>query len=272
MAIPFKYNVRSLLVRRVSTVMTGGGIALVVAVFVVVMAMVAGFAGAIQDSGSPDNMIVLRKGSTTETGSAFSLGQFDALKFLPQIKRDRSGQPLASPELPVQVLMSKIGGGRENIVLRGVMPVALQVHDKVHITQGRMFNPALNEVIVGKALLKRYTDCAIGSTLRLGRGTWKVVGIFEAGGSSFESEVWAGLHNVQDDTQRGAYYASVVLKMTPGRMRRRLSGAWPMIRGSICRVKPSPITIATSRWSPPNCASSGCWWRRLWRSGRFSPR
>ncbi len=216
MAIPFKYNVRSLLVRRVSTVMTGGGIALVVAVFVAVMAMVAGFAGAIQDSGSPDNMIVLRKGSTTETGSAFSLGQFDALKFLAQIKRDRSGQPLASPELPVQVLMGKIGGGRENIVLRGVTPVALEVHDKVHITQGRMFNPALNEVIVGKALLKRYTDCAIGSTLRLGRGTWKVVGLFEAGGSSFESEVWAGLHNVQDDTQRGAYYASVVLKMTPG--------------------------------------------------------
>ncbi|MGO9059235.1 MAG: ABC transporter permease [Candidatus Binataceae bacterium] len=216
MAIPFKYNVRSLLVRRVSTVMTGGGIALVVAVFVVVMAMVAGFAGAIQDSGSPDNMIVLRKGSTTETGSAFSLDQFDALKFLPQVRRDQGGQPLASPELPVQVLMDKISGGRENIVLRGVMPVAIKVHDKVRIVQGRMFNPALNEVIVGRALLKRYANCTIGSKLRLGRGTWKVVGIFDAGGSAFESEVWAGIHNVQDDTQRGAYYASVVVKMAPG--------------------------------------------------------
>jgi len=147
-AIPFKYNVRSLLVRRVSTLMTGGGIALVVAVFVIVMAMVAGLDGAIEDSGSPDNMIVLRKGSTTETGSAFSLDQFDALKFLPQIKRDQAGQPLVSAELPVQVLMQKLGGGRENIVLRGVTPVALKVHDQMRITQGRMFDPALNEVIV----------------------------------------------------------------------------------------------------------------------------
>jgi putative ABC transport system permease protein len=216
MAIPFKYNVRSLLVRRVSTLMTGGGIALVVAVFVIVMAMVAGLNSAIQDTGSPDNMIVLRKGSTTETGSAFSLNQFEAMKFLSQIRRDSAGQPLASPEVPVQVLMRKIGGGRENIVLRGVTPIALTVHDKVHVIQGRMFNPALNEAIVGRALLKRYADCAIGSTIRLGRGSWKVVGIFDAAGSLFESEVWAGLSKVQDDTQRGAYYASVVLKMTPG--------------------------------------------------------
>jgi putative ABC transport system permease protein len=216
MAIPFKYNVRSLLVRRVSTAMTAGGIALVVAVFVVVMAMVAGLDGAIRDSGSPDNMIVVRKGSTTETGSAFGLDQFEALEFLPQIRRDKQGQPMASPEVPVQVLMEKISGGRENIVLRGVTPVALEVHDKVRIVQGRMFNPALNEAIVGKALLKRYANCTLGSTLRLGRGSWKVVGIFDAGGSSFESEVWAGAHKVQDDTQRGSYYASVVLKMAPG--------------------------------------------------------
>jgi len=216
MAIPFNYNVRSLLVRRVSTFMTGGGIALVVAVFVIVMAMVTGLDGAIQDSGSTDNMIVLRKGSTTETGSAFSLDQFDALKFLPQIKRDQGGQPLASPELPVQVLMQKIAGGRENIVLRGVTPVALKVHDKMHLIQGRLFDPALNEVIVGQALGKRYANCTIGSNMRLGRGMWKVVGIFEGGGGSFESEVWAGIHKVQDDTQRGTYYSSVVLKMAPG--------------------------------------------------------
>jgi putative ABC transport system permease protein len=216
MAIPFKYNVRSLLVRRVSTLMTGGGIALVVAVFVIVMAMVAGLNSAIQDTGSPDNMIVLRKGSTTETGSGFSLNQFEAMKFLSQIRRDSDGQPLASPEVPVQVLMRKISGGRENIVLRGVTPIALKVHDKVHVIEGRMFNPALNEAIVGRALLKRYADCAIGSTIRLGRGSWKVVGIFDAAGSSFESEVWAGLQKVQDDTQRGAYYGSVILKMAPG--------------------------------------------------------
>ncbi len=216
MAIPLKYNVRSLLVRRVSTAMTAGGIALVVAVFVIVMAMVAGLGSAITDTGSADNVVVLRKGATTETYSAVSLDQFDALKFLPQIRRDPNGDTYASPELPVQVLMERASGGRENIVVRGVLPIALKVHEKVHISQGRMFNPAVNEVIVGKGLVGRYRDCAVGSTLRFGRGTWKVIGVFDAGGSSFESEVWADVHNVQDDTQRGAYYADVRLKALPG--------------------------------------------------------
>ncbi len=216
MAIPLKYNIRSLLVRRVSTAMTAGGIALVVAVFVIVMAMVAGLGSAISDTGSPDNVVVVRKGSTTETSSAVNLDQFDALKFLPQIKRDPSGNPLASPELPVQVLMQRSGGGSDNVVVRGVLPVALQVHQNVHLIQGRMFRPALNEIIVGKALVGRYADTKIGSTMRFGRGNWKVVGIFDAGGSSFESEVWADIHNIQDDTQRGAYYACVRIKTVPG--------------------------------------------------------
>ncbi|MGO9453582.1 MAG: ABC transporter permease [Candidatus Binataceae bacterium] len=216
MAIPLKYNIRSLLVRRVSTAMTGGGIALVVAVFVIVMAMVAGLGSAISDTGSPDNVVVVRKGSTTETSSAVNLDQFDALKFLPQIKRDGAGNPLASPELPVQVLMERPGGTRDNVVVRGVLPVALLVHQNVHIIEGRMFKPALNEIIVGKAITGRYANTKVGSTMRFGRGNWKVVGIFDAGGSSFESEVWADIHNVQDDTQRGAYYACARLKMVAG--------------------------------------------------------
>ncbi|HYB90426.1 MAG TPA: ABC transporter permease [Candidatus Binataceae bacterium] len=216
MAIPLKYNVRSLLVRRVSTAMTAGGIALVVAVFVIVMAMVAGLGSAITETGSPDNLVVLRKGATTETYSGLNLDQFEALKFLPQIRRDAEGNPMTSPELPVQVLMSRVGGGQDNIVVRGVLPVALEVHEKVHITQGRMFSPAVNEVIVGRGLAGRYEDCALGSTIHFGRGAWKVVGIFEAAGSSFESEVWADVHNVQDDTQRGSYYATARLKLAPG--------------------------------------------------------
>jgi len=216
MAIPLKYNIRSLLVRRVSTAMTAGGIALVVAVFVIVMAMVAGLGSAISDTGSPDNVVVVRKGSTTETSSAVQLDQFDALKFLPQIKRDADGNPLASPELPVQVLMQRSGGTSDNVVVRGVLPVALQVHENVRLIEGRMFKPALNEVIVGKALVGRYANTGVGSTMHFGRGNWKVVGIFDAGGSSFESEVWADIHNVQDDTQRGAYYACARLKMLPG--------------------------------------------------------
>ena len=216
MAIPLKYNVRSLLVRRVSTAMTGGGIALVVCVFVIVMALVAGLNSAISDTGDPDNVIVLRKGATTETYSAIQLDQFDAMKFLPQIRREADGEVDASPELPVQALMERVGGGRDNIVVRGVLPIALKVHPKVKIIEGRMFNPSVNEVIVGKGLQGHYANMQLGSTLKFGRGNWKVVGIFAADGGSFESEVWGDIHNVQDDAQRGAYYADVRLKLAPG--------------------------------------------------------
>src|SRR6266851_3232905 len=168
MAIPLKYNLRSLLVRRVSTVMTGGGIALVVVVFVIVMALVAGLDAAIEDAGSPENMVVLRRGAITETVSGFSIKQYEALKYLPAIRRTPSGEPYASPELPVQVLLARLDGVRQNDVLHA------------------------------------------------GRGSWKVVGIFAAGGSSFESEVWGDLYQVLQDTQRGNYYSAVRLKLAPG--------------------------------------------------------
>ena len=196
--------------------MTGGGIALVVCVFVIVMALVAGLNSAISDTGDPDNVIVLRKGATTETYSAIQLDQFDAMKFLPQIRREPDGTVDASPELPVQALMERVGGGRDNIVVRGVLPIALKVHPKVKIIEGRMFNPSVNEVVVGKGLQGHYANMQIGSTLRFGRGNWKVVGIMAADGGSFESEVWGDIHNVQDDAQRGAYYADVRLKLAPG--------------------------------------------------------
>jgi ABC-type antimicrobial peptide transport system permease subunit len=196
--------------------MTGGGIALVVAVFVIVMALVAGLNSAISDTGDPDNVIVLRKGATTETYSAVQIDQFDAMKFLPQIRREPDGSVDASPELPVQALMDRVGGGRDNIVIRGVLPIALKVHQKVHITEGRMFNPSVNEVIVGKGLLGHYKNMGLGSTVHFGRSNWKVVGIMSAVGGSFESEVWGDIHNVQTDAQRGAYYADVRLKLAAG--------------------------------------------------------
>jgi len=216
MAIPLRYNLRSLIVRRVSTAMTVGGIALVTAVFVLVMAMVAGLAAAIQDSGSPDNLIAMRKSATTEAESFVSSDQFDALKFLPPIRRDGKGNPLVSPELTVQTLLDRIGGAQENIIFRGVEPIALPVHTTVHIIKGRMFNPSLNEVIVGQALEGRYSGTTLGSTLRFGRGTWTVVGIFAAEGSSFESEIWGELHRVQQSSQRGSYFSSVRMKLMDG--------------------------------------------------------
>src|SRR3984893_15540553 len=216
MAIPLQYHLRSLLVLRFSTVMTGGGIALVVVVFVIVMALVAGLDAAIEDAGSRDNMVVLRRGAITETTSGFSIAQYEALKYLPAIRRTPSGEPYASPELPVQVLIARLDGLRENVVLRGGRPIALLIHDKVHIVEGRMFKPGLGEVIVGRGLKGRYRGCAVGDIVYARRGSWKVVGFFAADGSSFESEVWGDLYQVLQDTQRGNYYAAVRLKLAAG--------------------------------------------------------
>lgn len=216
MAIPLKYNRRSLLVRRVSNAMTGGGIALVVGVFVIVMAMVAGLSRAIRQSGSEDNLIVLSRGSTTETGSSLKLDQFDAIKFLTGIRRDAAGNPLASPEMSEQILMPSPSGSLDNLAVRGIVPSSVGVHDRVHIVSGRMLTPGLSEVVIGRGLVGRYPGCTLGSGLRFGRRTWAVVGIFEADGSAFESEVWGDVHSIQEDANRGPVFNSIRLKVEPG--------------------------------------------------------
>ena len=216
MAIPFKYNSRSLLIRRVSNLMTTGAIAIVVGVFVAAMAMVTGLNSSIKDTSSPDNMIVIRRGADSESTSLITLDQLDALKFLPAIKRDAGGNPLISPELTAQIFMAAADHTLDNIPIRGVLPMSTQVHERVHVVSGRMFEPGLNEVIIGKLILNQYPGCSVGSDLRLGRRTWKVVGVFEAGGSSFESEVWADLHSLQEDSRRGSSFNSIRLKVLPG--------------------------------------------------------
>ena len=169
MAIPFKYNGRSLLLRRVSNSMTTGAIALVVAVFVAAMALVAGLDSTVRDTSSPDNIIVLRRGASSETASIITLEQLDALKFLPQIQRDSANSPLVSPELAEQILMPAADHSLDNLPLRGVLPLITNVHEKVHILSGRMLAPGLNEVVIGKSIVNRYPGCSLGSDLRVGR-------------------------------------------------------------------------------------------------------
>src|SRR2546425_6744415 len=162
MAIPFKYNRRSLLIRRVSNSMTVGAIAVVVGVFVAAMAIVGGLDSAIKDSSSPDTMILIGPGADSEANSFITLDQLAALKFLPAIKRDDAGNPLVSPELAEQVFMPA-GDTLEDLPIRGVLPVSAQIHERVRIIAGRMFSPGLNEAIIGKLLVHRYPGCSLGS-------------------------------------------------------------------------------------------------------------
>jgi putative ABC transport system permease protein len=213
MAIPLKYNWKNLFVRRISNAMTTGAIALVVAVFVAAMAMVAGLDSAVKDTSTPGNLILLAKGVDSESTSRISLETLDALKFLPAIKRDAGGNPLVSPELAEQIFTTAADSTLDQLPIRGILPEALKAHEKVRIVAGRMLEPNLNEVIIGKAIVNQYPGCSLGSDLQLGRRAWKVVGVFEAGGSSFESEVWADLHSLQDDSRRNASFNSVRIKL-----------------------------------------------------------
>src|SRR5258707_9833826 len=215
MAIPFKYNRRSLFIRRVSNSMTVGAIAIVVGVFVAAMAIVGGLDSAIKDSSSPDNLILLGRSADSEANSMITLAQLDALKFLPAIKRDDVGNPLVSPELAEQVFMPA-GDTLDNLPIRGVLPVSTHIHEKVRIIAGRMFAPGLNEVIIGKLILNQYPGCSLGADLRVGRRIWKVVGVFESDGSSFESEVCGALQSLQRDSRRGSSFNSIRLKLVPG--------------------------------------------------------
>jgi putative ABC transport system permease protein len=214
MAVPLKYNWKNLFVRRVSNTMTAGAIALVVAVFIAAMAMVSGLDSAVKDTSTPGNVILLAKGVDSETTSRISLETLEALKFLPAIKRDTDGNPLVSPELAEQVFITAPDNTLDQLAIRGVLPAALKVHEKVRIVAGRMFDPNRNEVIIGKAIVNQYPGCAVGSNLQLGRRTWKVVGVFEAGGGSFESEVWAALHSLQDDSRRNASFNSIRIQLS----------------------------------------------------------
>src|SRR6266849_2244467 len=165
MAIPFKYNRRSLFIRRVSNSMTVGAIAIVVGVFVAAMAIVGGIDSAIKDSSSPDNMILIGRCADSEAKSFITLDQLDALISLPSIKRDREGNPIVSPELAEQIFMPA-GDTLDNLPIRGVLPVSTQIHEKVRIISGRMFAPGLNEVIIGKLILNRYPGCSLGADLK----------------------------------------------------------------------------------------------------------
>jgi ABC-type antimicrobial peptide transport system permease subunit len=132
------------------------------------------------------------------------------------VARDDGGDPLASPELVVQPFLRRRDGGRENVLARGVEPVALRVHDEVRLVEGRMFTPSSGEAIVGRSVAGRYAGAEVGETLEFGRGRWRVVGLFEAGGSSFESEVWVDARELANDAKRPVPYSGVRLRVADG--------------------------------------------------------
>jgi len=221
MAIPISYNIRNLKMRKGLTIMTALGIALTVTTAVFLMALLAGLDRAFVTSGDPQNVLVLRKGSTAELSGGFDANLFPTLKNLPGIAKDSHGEPLASGEwVVVIVLPRKDGTGEVNVTVRGMMPDGLELRQlpkdkpRVQLVEGRWFTPGQREVVVSQSIHKRFSHSNVGDTMQFGKGPWTVVGVFDAGGSAYESEVWGDVNQMSSDFDRQGGFASAYLRAT----------------------------------------------------------
>jgi putative ABC transport system permease protein len=216
MALPLSYNIRNIAVRWQVTALAVGGIALVVAVLLVLTAMANGFRVALRATGSTQNAIVTQRGSTGELTSGMSRDTANTILVDSRVARDGQGRPLASPEIVVVASLPRRGAtdaAEVNVTVRGVSPMAFQVRQGLKIVQGRQFTPGLYELVVGKQAAERYEGAQIGSTIKLQRRSWQVVGIFSSEGSGFESEVWGDVDAMGGAFNRSNGYQSLTLRL-----------------------------------------------------------
>jgi len=200
MAIPFSYNVRSIAARWKTAIVSILGIAGTVGVFVAMLAMARGFQATLIASGSASNSIIRRAGASSEMDSGVSLDQARVIADAPQVARNSEGVPLMSPEIVVIGAFQLIKSGTDaNTQIRGMTPRVLEVRPSVTIAEGRFFTPGLAELVVGSNAVKTYSGLGLGSALSFGGQNWNVVGIFDAGGSAFDSEIWCD-HTVLAET------------------------------------------------------------------------
>jgi putative ABC transport system permease protein len=194
MAIPLIYNVRSVKARWTSTIVAVAGIAGTVGVFIAMLSLARGFKATLVSSGSADNALITRAGATSEMTSGVSIDSVKVIQDAPGIARGPEG-PLLTQEAVLMAPIPLISTGTDaNVELRGVSPNVLAIRRNIKILEGRMFQPGLSELIVGKNARSTYSGLTLGSTIALGSVRWQVVGVFDAGGSSFDSEVWGDAH------------------------------------------------------------------------------
>ena len=215
MAIPIKYNIRNMKLRKGLTVMTALGIALTVTTAVFIMALLAGLLKAFRSTGNPLNVLVLRKGSTSELTGPFASENFQTLKTLPGIAKDQNGDPMMSGEITVVIVLArKDGSGEANVTVRGLMQDGLALREMVKLSDGRWFTPGQREVVVSNSIRKRFTHANVGDTLEFGKGSWRVVGVFDSGGMAYESEIWGDVNQMTSDFDRQGVYSSAYLRAT----------------------------------------------------------
>jgi putative ABC transport system permease protein len=212
-AVPMSYIARNLWVRRVTTLLTAGGMALVVYVFATVLMMSEGVRKTLVDTGQPDNVMVLRKGAGSEVNSAVSRGQAAILETLPGLARGADGAPLLSKEPLILNNLAKRGTGKpSNVTMRGVGTTSFALRPQVRLLEGRWFREGTSEIVAGRGVARGFEGVQIGATLRFGGRDWTVVGLFDADKSGFDSEIWADAEQLMQAFRRQSY-SSVMFKL-----------------------------------------------------------
>lgn len=214
MLIPLSYNVRSLFVRKATTIATALGIGLVVFVLSSSLMLGQGIRNTLVSNGSTGRAIVIRKGSDTEMASGIDANVVSLIMAAPGVKRGNDGQALGTSDVVVVASLDKEGGEGfvSNVLVRGVLPAALLVRPEVRIIDGRPAQPGTDEVIVGKGIRGNFKGTELGASFDIKKNRpVKVVGVFESGGSSFESEVWADIETVRNSFGRGSSSSSATV-------------------------------------------------------------
>ncbi len=213
MKIPFKYTLRNFKTRKLTSAITIAGIAMVVFVFAAVLMMAYGIQKTLVSTGSPDNIKIVRKAANGEISSIISGDTQGIIKSLPYIAKKADGTPVISTEPVVIINLEKANGGVSNITVRGVSSTVKELRPQVKITDGRMFNWGVRELIVGQSIAKQFKGAQIGSQVKFAGDNWKIVGIFSTDGSGFDSEMWGDEVQLLGAFNRGSTVSSVTLKL-----------------------------------------------------------
>ena len=211
MALPLKYNFRNITVRKSSTLATALTIGLTVGVYLMVMALARGIDLTLASSGEPLNLIVLREGSTAELNSEVTRENLNDLKFLDGVVRE-GDQPLAAPESMTLIYRARKGMSQgSNVIIRGIGPMSARLRSGFTQVSGRMFQPGLSEAIVSRRIAERFQGLDVGDKFRIQATDYTVVGLFDAGGKAFESEIWVDVNSLATATKRDSF-TSVLLR------------------------------------------------------------
>ncbi len=218
MAIPLGYIARNLLARRLTTALTAGGMALVVYVFASVLMLAAGLRQTLVSTGQDDNVVVIRRGSQTEVQSGIDRSQAGIIESLPDIAVAADGRRLVSREPVVLISLPKRSTGKPaNVVIRGVTAAGLDLRPQVRLVEGRMFRPGTSEVIVGRSIATGFSGTDLDETLRFASRDWTIFGVFDAGHTGFDSEIWGDAEQMLQAFRRTGF-SSVIFKLAdPGR-------------------------------------------------------